>query len=150
MTFQAPHFQGLVALASEVQERLFTQYGGHRHFDLAIVGSGVGGGLLADELANRVGGAKRILVLEAGSLPFSHARVQHLPLRQRGRGAELRRAELLAARPLLGRTLHPRATPDELRRGQASGDSISARSIPSCGSEYVGDDHGAGLRRRRW
>ena len=39
-------------------------------FDIVIVGSGIGGGVLADDLAERVGGQKRILVLEAGSFVY--------------------------------------------------------------------------------
>jgi choline dehydrogenase-like flavoprotein len=39
-------------------------------FDIAIIGSGIGGGVLADDLAERLGGQKRILVLEAGSYLF--------------------------------------------------------------------------------
>src|SRR6188768_1707127 len=51
--------------------RPFPQYIGPRtDFDLIIVGSGMGGGVLADDLAERVGGSKRILVLEAGSFVY--------------------------------------------------------------------------------
>jgi choline dehydrogenase-like flavoprotein len=71
MTFRPSDFQGFVATDSEVQRRLFSQYLGQRDdFDLIIVGSGMGGGLLADDLADRVGQYRRILVLEAGSFLF--------------------------------------------------------------------------------
>jgi len=57
-----------VSQFSKVQERLFLQYIGPRNdFDIIIVGSGIGGGILADALADRLGQQKRILVLEAGS-----------------------------------------------------------------------------------
>ncbi len=71
MTFHPSHFNGFVAKDSEVQSRLFTQYLGHREdFDVIIIGSGIGGGILADDLADRIGENKRILVLEAGSYLF--------------------------------------------------------------------------------
>ncbi|MCG8314121.1 MAG: GMC oxidoreductase [Pseudomonadales bacterium] len=71
MTFKASDFQGFVAKDSEVQARLFTQYLGYRDdFDIIIIGSGMGGGILADDLADRVGNSQRILVLEAGSYLF--------------------------------------------------------------------------------
>ena len=71
MTFKASDFQGFVAKDSEVQARLFTQYLGYRDdFDIIIIGSGMGGGILADDLADRVGNSQRSLVLEAGSYLF--------------------------------------------------------------------------------
>jgi len=64
-------YQNLVAERSAAQERLFLQYMGPRDdFDVVIIGSGIGGGVLADELAERAGGFKRILVLEAGSFLY--------------------------------------------------------------------------------
>lgn len=56
---------------SEMQRRLFPQYDGDdHHFDVVVVGSGMGGGIVADELADRFAAARdgrRVLVLEAGS-----------------------------------------------------------------------------------
>lgn len=71
MTFQATNFSGFIAKDSEVQARLFSQYQGNRDdFDIIVIGSGMGGGILADDIADRVGEQKRILVLEAGSYLF--------------------------------------------------------------------------------
>ena len=71
MTFDASTYGNFVSAASVAQERLFPQYSGTRDdFDIIIVGSGVGGGILADDLAESVGSSKRILVLEAGSFLY--------------------------------------------------------------------------------
>ena len=71
MTFHPSHSQGLIAEDSAAQARLFSQYQGSRDdFDIIVIGSGMGGGIVADELADRGGGARRILVLEAGSYLF--------------------------------------------------------------------------------
>ena len=71
MTFFPDHFQGFIANQSETQRRLFTQYeGASDQFDVIIIGSGMGGGILADDLADRVGHQQRILILEAGSYLF--------------------------------------------------------------------------------
>ncbi len=71
MTFHAQTYEGLVSQFSESQSRFFPQYQGDRtDFDIVIIGSGMGGGLLADDLADRLGQQKRILVLEAGSYLF--------------------------------------------------------------------------------
>jgi hypothetical protein len=71
MTFTAATYVNLVSAASAAQERLFLQYIGPRNdFDIVIVGSGIGGGVLADDLADRLGDRKRILVLEAGSFLY--------------------------------------------------------------------------------
>lgn len=60
-----------VSVPSATQARLFPQYRGSRtDFDIVIVGSGVGGGVLADALADGFGDRKRILILEAGSYLF--------------------------------------------------------------------------------
>ena len=68
MTFTAGTYVNFVSATSTAQERLFLQYIGPRNdFDIIVVGSGVGGGILADDLADRLGEQKRILVLEAGS-----------------------------------------------------------------------------------
>jgi choline dehydrogenase-like flavoprotein len=71
MTFNASTYANFVSAASAAQERLFLQYIGPRNdFDIIIVGSGMGGGVLADDLADRLGDRKRILVLEAGSFIY--------------------------------------------------------------------------------
>lgn len=68
MTFHAGTYQNFIAASSPSQTKLFPQYLGPRDdFDIIIIGSGIGGGILADELADRVAGYRRILVLEAGS-----------------------------------------------------------------------------------
>lgn len=68
MTFKPIDYVNFVADQALAGERLFLQYLGLRNdFDIIIIGSGIGGGLLADDLAERVGMNKRILVLEAGS-----------------------------------------------------------------------------------
>src|SRR5215208_6590771 len=68
MTFTGSTYENFVSQEEPAQARLFTQYLGSRNdFDIVIVGSGIGGGILADDLADRPGDRKRILVLEAGS-----------------------------------------------------------------------------------
>jgi choline dehydrogenase-like flavoprotein len=75
MTFKPADYVNFVAERTRAGERLFLEYLGSRNdFDIIIVGSGIGGGLLADDLAERVGKSKRILVLEAGSYLYpTHA-----------------------------------------------------------------------------
>src|SRR5688572_15704958 len=71
MTFTPGTYAKLVTAPSAGQERLFLQYLGPRDaFDIIIVGSGMGGGVLADDLADRLGNSRRILVLEAGSFVY--------------------------------------------------------------------------------
>lgn len=71
MVFTPGTYVNLVAQDTAARERLFLQYLGPRNdFDVIIVGSGMGGGLLADQLAERLGKSKRILVLEAGSFIY--------------------------------------------------------------------------------
>src|SRR5688500_9951695 len=71
MTFTASTYANFVSASSAAQDRLFLQDIGPRNdFDIVIVGSGMGGGVLADDLAERLGGSKRILVLEAGSFIY--------------------------------------------------------------------------------
>jgi NADH dehydrogenase FAD-containing subunit len=71
MSFDASQYVNFVSAATASQQRLFLQYIGPRDdFDIVIVGSGIGGGILADDLAERLGGHKRILVLEAGSFVY--------------------------------------------------------------------------------
>jgi len=71
MTFQSSTYANFVSEESAARSRLFLQYQGPRNdFDIIIVGSGIGGGVLADNLAERLGKHLRILVLEAGSFIY--------------------------------------------------------------------------------
>ncbi|MDH4081125.1 MAG: GMC family oxidoreductase N-terminal domain-containing protein, partial [Nitrospira sp.] len=71
MTFTPSTYVNFVSEDSAARERLFLEYIGWREdFDIIIVGSGIGGGMLADDLADRLGSQKRILVLEAGSFLY--------------------------------------------------------------------------------
>lgn len=71
MTFGPLTYVNLVTETTRGQERLFLQYIGPRtDFDIIIVGSGIGGGILADDVGERLGRDKRILVLEAGSFVY--------------------------------------------------------------------------------
>jgi hypothetical protein len=71
MTFGPSTYANFISAGSQAQERLFLQYTGPRNdFDIVVVGSGIGGGVLADDLADRLGRQKRILVLEAGSFVY--------------------------------------------------------------------------------
>ncbi len=68
MTFAGFTYANMVTERARAEENLFLRYIGPRNdFDIVIVGSGIGGGVLADALADRFGQSKRILVLEAGS-----------------------------------------------------------------------------------
>lgn len=73
--FTSGTYQNFVSERPAAKERLFLEYKGPRDdFDIVIVGSGVGGGVLADALAEKAGSYKRILVLEAGSFLYpTHA-----------------------------------------------------------------------------
>lgn len=71
MTFQSSTYANFVSEDSAARARLFLEYLGWRDdFDIIVVGSGMGGGVLADDLADRLGNQKRILVLEAGSFLY--------------------------------------------------------------------------------
>ena len=71
MTFDASTYENFIAAQSLAQLRLFAQYQGSRtDFDIVVIGSGIGGGVLADDVADRLGQQKRILVVEAGSYLF--------------------------------------------------------------------------------
>jgi hypothetical protein len=68
MTFTPGSFANFIAGRDPVYQRVSPSYtGSGTEFDIIIVGSGMGGGVLADALADRFGTAKRILVLEAGT-----------------------------------------------------------------------------------
>lgn len=65
------HYVNLVSEKPQSHTRLIRDYDGNNpDFDYIIVGSGMGGGILADDLADRLGHDKRILVLDAGSFIF--------------------------------------------------------------------------------
>jgi hypothetical protein len=71
MSFTPSTYVNFVSAHTPAQERLFLQYIGPRDdFDIVIVGSGIGGGILADDLADRAGEHTRILLLEAGSFVY--------------------------------------------------------------------------------
>jgi hypothetical protein len=71
MAFSASTYVNLVTQRARAEENLFLRYIGPRNdFDIIIVGSGMGGGVLADALADRFAQSKRILVLEAGSFIY--------------------------------------------------------------------------------
>ena len=71
MTFTKSTYANFIAQDPKARENLFLTYVGPRNdFDVIIVGSGIGGGVLADDLADRLGKQKRILVLEAGSFLY--------------------------------------------------------------------------------
>ena len=70
MPFQN-NYQNLVAEKPQAHTRLIRDYDGpDKDFDIIIVGSGIGGGILADDLADRLGGTRRILVVDAGSFIY--------------------------------------------------------------------------------
>jgi hypothetical protein len=71
MSFNQSTYVNFVSVGTAAQDRLFLQYIGPRgDFDIIVVGSGIGGGVLADDLADRLAGHTRILVLEAGSFLY--------------------------------------------------------------------------------
>lgn len=71
MEFTAATYRNLVTESPAARERLIRTYAGDRtDFDVIVVGSGIGGGILADDLADRHGGDRRILVVEAGSFLY--------------------------------------------------------------------------------
>jgi choline dehydrogenase-like flavoprotein len=71
MTFTAQTYANMVAEDTVARGRLIAQYSSPRNdFDVIIIGSGIGGGLLADDLADRLGDSKRLLLIEAGSFIY--------------------------------------------------------------------------------
>lgn len=65
------NYQNLVAEKPQAHTRLIRDYDGdNKDFDFIIVGSGMGGGILADDLADRLGKDKRILLLDTGSFLY--------------------------------------------------------------------------------
>lgn len=70
MPFQN-NYVNLVAEKSQAHTRLIRDYDGtNKDFDFIIIGSGMGGGILADDLSDRLGQSHRILVLDAGSFIY--------------------------------------------------------------------------------
>lgn len=70
MPFQN-NYVNLVTEKPQAHTRLIRDYDGdNRDFDFIILGSGIGGGILADDLADRLGSSHRILILDAGSFIY--------------------------------------------------------------------------------
>jgi hypothetical protein len=70
MPFQN-NYVNLVTEKPQSHTRLIRDYDGeNKGFDFIIIGSGIGGGILADDLADRLGKSHRILVLDAGSFIY--------------------------------------------------------------------------------
>jgi hypothetical protein len=70
MPFQN-NYANLVTEKPQAHTRLIRDYdGNNKDFDFIIIGSGIGGGILADDLADRLGQSHRILVLDAGSFIY--------------------------------------------------------------------------------
>jgi GMC oxidoreductase len=70
MAFQN-NYENLVAEKTQAHTRLIRDYdGANIDFDYIIIGSGIGGGILADDLTDRVGHSHRILMLDAGSFIY--------------------------------------------------------------------------------
>lgn len=71
MSFSASTYANFVCENGSARERLFLEYLGPRNdFDVIVIGSGMGGGIFADDLAERAGDRLRILLLEAGSFLY--------------------------------------------------------------------------------
>jgi GMC oxidoreductase len=69
MPFQRD-YANLVSQQTEAHTRLIRDYdGSNTDFDFIVIGSGIGGGILADDLADR-NEHKRILVIDAGSFVY--------------------------------------------------------------------------------
>lgn len=66
------HYHNAVSEKPQAHTRLIRDYDEptNRDFDYIVIGSGIGGGILADDLANRLGYQRRILVLDAGSFLY--------------------------------------------------------------------------------
>ncbi len=70
MPFQN-NYANLVTEKPQAHTRLIRDYdSSNKDFDFIIIGSGIGGGILADDLADRLGQSHRILVLDAGSFIY--------------------------------------------------------------------------------
>jgi hypothetical protein len=65
------HYVNLVTEKTQAHTRLIRDYdGANPDFDFIVIGSGMAGGILADDLADRLGSHKRILVLDVGSFVY--------------------------------------------------------------------------------
>lgn len=65
------NYVNLVTEKPQAHTRLIRDYDGWSpDFDFIVIGSGIGGGIVADDLADRLGSTKRILVLDAGSFIY--------------------------------------------------------------------------------
>ena len=65
------NYHNLVSEKPQSHTRLIHDYEGqNKDFDFIIIGSGIGGGILADELVDASDNSKRILVLDAGSFIY--------------------------------------------------------------------------------
>ncbi len=116
MTFTPSTYSNFVSAATAAQERLFLQYIGPRDdFDIVIVGSGIGGGVLADDLADRAGAYKRILVLEAGSCIYP-THVYNICRFPNANGEAFRVRHVLAGGKSRGTKLYRREAAAEFRR----------------------------------
>lgn len=70
MAFQN-NYVNMVAEKTQAHTRLIRDYdGANRDFDYIIIGSGMGGGIVADDLADRLGNSHRILMLDVGSFIY--------------------------------------------------------------------------------
>jgi hypothetical protein len=71
MIFRNFDYAKFVSEDTSAPERLLVQYmGASDDFNVVIIGSGMREGILADEMADRIGGHKPILVLEVGSFLY--------------------------------------------------------------------------------
>ncbi len=66
------NYVNMVTEKSSAYTRLIRDYDEltNKDFDYIVIGSGIGGGIVADEIANRLGRSHRILLLEAGSFIY--------------------------------------------------------------------------------
>ena len=70
-SFRKDTYGNFFAEKTAAQRQLFRDYdGANKYFDYIIIGSGMGGGILADDLADRLSASKRILIIEAGSFVY--------------------------------------------------------------------------------
>ncbi|MGE0759917.1 MAG: GMC oxidoreductase [Pirellulaceae bacterium] len=71
MTFTPDTYENFIAASSPVFQRVSPSYtGASNEFDIVIVGSGMGGGILADAIGDIPREGRRVLVLEAGSFLY--------------------------------------------------------------------------------
>lgn len=64
-------YANLVSEMSQAHTRLIRDHDRAKHdFDLIVIGSGIGGGILVDDPADRIGTSHRILVVDAGAFIY--------------------------------------------------------------------------------